>query len=72
MNEFLSQQDLDGNNKIYGKDFKIVDAPPTLKALEGHPSWKEPPEVMTMEEYLQSTPEDPTMQWIVDEYDEIT
>jgi len=71
MNEFLSGQDLDKNGKIYGKDFKIVDPPATLRALEDHPNWEEPAELMTMEEYLQSLPDDDIEEWIVNEYNEI-
>jgi len=54
--EFHHNQDLDGNDKIYGKDFKIKDdpeKPPILKTLEFTQTWVEPTETMTWGEYVE-------------------
>ena len=54
--EFHSNEDLDNNGKIYGKDFKILDdpqKPPILKSLEYTPYWVEPTEIITWDQYVQ-------------------
>lgn len=45
VNEFAAYEDLDGNNYIYGKDFKVADSsdkPPMLIAIEENPIWVDP------------------------------
>jgi len=51
--EYQARQDLDGNTKIFGFDFKcITDIPPMLENIEGVPDWVEPAEATTWAEYL--------------------
>lgn len=53
--EFYTNQDLDNNGKIYGKDFKIqenAEKPPALRGLEGSPDWVEPSTHMNWGDYL--------------------
>jgi len=56
INEFLFNQDMDSNNKIYGFDFKINDddaqKPPVLISLEDNPLWTDPSCVITWAQYL--------------------
>jgi hypothetical protein len=57
--EYQGNEDLDGNGKVYGKDFKITDddtKPPALTSIEQDPDWVDPPEAgnMTWQEYLDS------------------
>lgn len=44
--EFLFNEDLDGNEKVYGYDFKIIDSdtnkPPVLTQLESNSEWNDP------------------------------
>ena len=37
--EFMTKQDLDGDGRIYGFDFKFSNPPPGLKSLENHPDF---------------------------------
>jgi len=55
--EFIQQEDFDGNGKIYGKDFKLKDPPPILKSLEQNPGWKDPDTEWTLDEYKDSLSE---------------
>lgn len=57
--EFYNLQDMDGNDLIYGYDFKIKDSdeippdkPILLVMLENNPYWKNPEEEKTWKEYL--------------------
>ena len=52
--EFIQQEDFDGNGKIYGKDFKLKDPPPILKSLEQNSAWKDPDTEWTLDEYKDS------------------
>ncbi len=69
--EFYNLQDLDGNSKIYGYDFKIkddnVNKPPLkpiiLIQIENSPYWVDPSETMDWLTYVESvSPEDPLIQ----------
>jgi len=54
--EFHGNQDLDNNDLIYGRDFKIIDdseKPPVLKSIENSPSWIEPINMITWNQYLE-------------------
>lgn len=56
-NEFMTREDLDGNELIYGKDFKIADdenKPVMLYGLETHPQWLDPGTEISWEEYMSS------------------
>lgn len=55
--EYMANEDMDGNGKVYGFDFKIEDdgnKPPMLKGLEDQPEWPNPSESMTWDEYKDS------------------
>lgn len=45
VNEFFANQDMDGNGKVYGFDFKIEDSaskPPMLNSVELNEAWADP------------------------------
>jgi hypothetical protein len=56
INEFMGNEDADGNSYIYGYDFKIsgtdVNKPNLLRALENNPDWTDPSIEITWNEYL--------------------
>ena len=56
ISEFMSNQDADGNGKIYGVDFMIdtgdEDKPPILLGVEQNPEWNDPDCKITWEEYM--------------------
>ena len=55
VNEFMGNEDRDGDGKLYGKDFKITDdedKPIALKGLEEHPDWVEPQETINWLDYI--------------------
>ena len=57
VNEFMGNEDLDGNGQIYGIHFKIGDDPSKpviLRGLEQHPSWPDPSIAVSWGAYLQS------------------
>lgn len=57
INEFMGNEDRDGDGKLYGRDFKITDddkKPIALKGLEEHPDWIEPTETITWPDYIAS------------------
>lgn len=57
MNEFMGNEDMDGNGLVYGYDFKITDSatkPPMLSAVEANPNWTDPDTEMSWEDYLAS------------------
>lgn len=54
--EYSGNEDMDGNDKIYGFDFKIddddQDKPPMLKGIQKSVDWPDPSETMTWQEYV--------------------
>lgn len=57
VNEFMGNEDLDGNDLIYGVHFKIGDdysKPVILNGLEQHPLWPDPSHAVSWGGYLQS------------------
>lgn len=56
LSEYFGGEDLDDNELIYGKDFKInaTDVPKMLKALETDPTWPNPTTELSWQEYLDS------------------
>jgi len=59
VNEFMCNEDLDDNDKIYGYDFMVEDdfrKPSMLNNLERHPKWPFPTNVITWEEALEDKP----------------
>ena len=68
--EFIQGQDFDENGMIYGRDFKIKNPPPILKALEDDLEWREPDRVLTLEEYRNTLSEkiEDIVVWVYDEY----
>jgi len=71
--EFIQGQDFDGNGMVYGKDFKIENPPPILKALEDDLDWKEPSKIMTLNEYKSTLSEDveEKIMWVYEEYENL-
>jgi len=55
INEFLFNEDMDGNGKVYGYDFKISNSdtnkPPVLTAIESNPDWTDPTCSITWQQY---------------------
>jgi len=58
LQEYQGGQDLDDNNKIYGKDFKIDETdeniPKLLLTIQSQSDFPDVPEVWTWQEYLDS------------------
>jgi hypothetical protein len=55
VNEFMCSQDLDGNDKIYGYDFGIIDSydkPYILSAVQNNESWGDPTLLVNWNELL--------------------
>ena len=56
ISEFMSNQDADGNDKIYGTDFMIIssdeDKPPMLTGVEQNPEWTDPTCQITWAQYM--------------------
>ena len=61
VNEFMSNEDLDDNGMIYGKDFMIdeedEDIPPIVKQIHQNSEWSDPETTKTWSEYLSTLPE---------------
>lgn len=55
INEFLFNEDMDGNTKVYGYDFMISnsdpDKPIVLKSIESHADWLDPTCQITWDMY---------------------
>jgi hypothetical protein len=55
VNEFFANQDMDGNGKVYGYDFKIEDSatkPPMLNSVEINDAWTDPDISVSWDELL--------------------
>jgi uncharacterized protein YicC (UPF0701 family) len=68
--EFIQGEDFDGNGMIYGRDFKLENPPPILKALEKNTEWKEPSKILSIEEYKEGLSEsiEDIISWVYGEY----
>ena len=54
INEFLSNVDMDNNDKVYGNDFVIEstqEKPPSLVAIENSPEWITPQQSIAWDDY---------------------
>lgn len=51
MKEYMSEQDCDDNDKVYGEDFGISDPPNMIESLQLSPKWPNPACQITLAQY---------------------
>ena len=54
ISEFMNNQDMDTNGKVYGTDFMVTGfgKPSTLISIESHPMWENPSKRILWEDYV--------------------